>query len=124
MLNDKWFKTLSAERKGLLAPTIPRSTLLVIPPNVIETIIITFRANSLCLPQRRGRDYSLSPSFPLAAHDPFLGRSEHNHYRMRNLPLSPNLLLRRGRDSNPRYCFTQHTRFPGVHLRPLGHLSL
>jgi len=30
MLNDKWFKTLSAERKGLLAPTILRSTLLVI----------------------------------------------------------------------------------------------
>ncbi len=57
------------------------------------------------------------------AHDPFLGRSEHNHYGMRNLPLSPNQLLRRGRDSNPRYCSTQHTRFPGVHLRPLGHLS-
>ncbi len=29
MLNDKWFKTLSAERKGLLAPTILRSILLV-----------------------------------------------------------------------------------------------
>lgn len=29
---------------------------------------------------------------------------------------------RRGRDSNPRYCF-QHTRFPVVHLKPLGHLS-
>ncbi len=29
---------------------------------------------------------------------------------------------RRGRDSNPRYLL-QHTRFPGVHLKPLGHLS-
>src|SRR5690606_4598329 len=29
---------------------------------------------------------------------------------------------RRGRDSNPRYHFW-HTRFPVVHLRPLGHLS-
>jgi hypothetical protein len=29
---------------------------------------------------------------------------------------------RRGRDSNPRYVLP-HTRFPGVHLKPLGHLS-
>ena len=29
---------------------------------------------------------------------------------------------RRGRDSNSRYLL-QHTRFPGVHLKPLGHLS-
>ena len=29
---------------------------------------------------------------------------------------------RRGRDSNPRWTFT-HTHFPGVLLRPLGHLS-
>lgn len=27
------------------------------------------------------------------------------------------------RDSNPRYAFT-YTRFPGVHLQPLGHLSV
>ncbi len=31
-------------------------------------------------------------------------------------------LWRRGRDSNPR-CSFPHTRFPGVHLKPLGHLS-
>src|SRR5581483_4944198 len=30
---------------------------------------------------------------------------------------------RRGRDSNPRWSFP-HTRFPVVHLRPLGHLSV
>ena len=30
---------------------------------------------------------------------------------------------RRGRDSNPRYRVCPYTRFPGVHLRPLGHLS-
>ncbi len=30
---------------------------------------------------------------------------------------------RRGRDSNPRLSFP-NTRFPGVHLRPLGHLSV
>jgi hypothetical protein len=30
---------------------------------------------------------------------------------------------RRKRDSNPRPRFTQGTRFPGVRLRPLGHLS-
>ena len=32
------------------------------------------------------------------------------------------LLWRRERDSNPRYRF-QYTRFPGVLLQPLGHLS-
>ena len=31
--------------------------------------------------------------------------------------------LRRERDSNPRYRSTRHTHFPGVRLRPLGHLS-
>ena len=30
---------------------------------------------------------------------------------------------RRERDSNPRYDFS-HTRVPGVHLQPLGHLSM
>jgi hypothetical protein len=30
---------------------------------------------------------------------------------------------RRERDSNPRYGVKPYTRFPGVHLRPLGHLS-
>jgi hypothetical protein len=30
---------------------------------------------------------------------------------------------RRGGDSNPRYVLP-HTRFPGVHLKPLGHLSV
>ena len=32
-------------------------------------------------------------------------------------------LWRRERDSNPRYGFRPYTRFPGVHLQPLGHLS-
>lgn len=32
------------------------------------------------------------------------------------------LKWRRERDSNPRYGFP-YTRFPGVHLQPLGHLS-
>lgn len=31
-------------------------------------------------------------------------------------------LLRRGRDSNPRYGHP-HTRFPSVRLKPLGHLT-
>src|SRR3989338_7942855 len=30
---------------------------------------------------------------------------------------------RRERDSNPRYGLWPYTRFPGVHLQPLGHLS-
>ena len=34
----------------------------------------------------------------------------------------PQPAWRRERDSNPRYALT-HTRFPGVHLKPLGHLS-
>ena len=38
-----------------------------------------------------------------------LGRSETNHWR-------------RGRDSNPRWGLA-HTRFPGVRLKPLIHLS-
>lgn len=32
-------------------------------------------------------------------------------------------VLQRGRDSNPRYSYP-HTNFPGLLLRPLGHLSL
>ena len=31
-------------------------------------------------------------------------------------------MVRRGRDSNPRYPF-EYTHFPGVLLQPLGHLS-
>ena len=31
-------------------------------------------------------------------------------------------IMRRKRDSNPRYCF-QYTRFPGVPHQPLEHLS-
>ena len=34
------------------------------------------------------------------------------------------LFWRRERDSNPRYGFGPYTRFPGVHLQPLGHLSV
>ena len=30
---------------------------------------------------------------------------------------------RRERDSNPRYEYKSYTRFPGVRLQPLGHLS-
>lgn len=36
--------------------------------------------------------------------------------------LYPLFTIRRERDSNPRYAQT-YTRFPGVLLRPLGHLS-
>ena len=32
------------------------------------------------------------------------------------------ILMRRGRDLNPRWIFI-HTHFPSVHLKPLGHLS-
>ena len=44
------------------------------------------------------------------------------------IPATPDSLLgfaqwRRGRDSNPRYRF-QYTSFPGMHNRPLCHLSL
>src|SRR6476469_1305447 len=39
-----------------------------------------------------------------------------------SLPQSK-LIVRRGRDSNPRYPF-EYTHFPGVLLQPLGHLSV
>ncbi len=42
--------------------------------------------------------------------------------RMRPFTLICLDFWRRGRDSNPR-CSFPHTRFPGVHLQPLGHLS-
>src|SRR5690349_3279267 len=32
-------------------------------------------------------------------------------------------IWRRERDSNPRYGYKPYTRFPGVRLQPLGHLS-
>ncbi len=35
----------------------------------------------------------------------------------------PYLFLQRGRDSNPRFQCNWNTHFPGVRLRPLGHLS-
>ena len=83
------------------------------------------RGRDSCRSTTRNEPCLLAPSRKRSARrvrTPPSSTSFHASSPPRRLP-AKSLIWRRGRDSNPRLSFP-NTRFPGVHLRPLGHLSV